>query len=83
MSDHISCPHCKGKGTQPLTGVYAETLKGCRRLCRKGGYVMANRDAEWFGCGPTALNNRLSRLEELGFLVSEKYGRQRRFKVTN
>jgi hypothetical protein len=76
----IRCPHCKGCGRLPLTGIYLDTLRGVRRKCAmKGGNVVANRDAAWFGCKATALNNRLVRLEELGFLRSEKYGRQRRF----
>lgn len=77
--DRVKCPHCDGKGHTELGGVYAETLQRMREHCSQGGYVVANRDAELFGCNPTALNNRLKRLEELGFVVSEKSGRQRRF----
>lgn len=74
------CKHCKGRGVLPLTGVYAETLRGVQRLCgRDGCYVVANRDAWWFQCKPTALNNRLRRLEEMGFVQSCWFGRQRRF----
>jgi hypothetical protein len=63
-----------------LTGIYAETLDMMRRLCRaKDDFVVSNRDAERFGCEPTALNNRLARLEELGFVFSERFGRERRF----
>lgn len=65
-----------------LTGVYAETLKQVRARCRKStDYVLAHRDAGlWFNCRATALNNRLSRLEQMGFLVSERFGKQRRFR---
>lgn len=73
------CPTCQGAGVIPLTGIYAETLRGVRRLASRGGYVVANRDASWFGCKPTALNNRLAMLENHGYVYSEKYGRQRRF----
>ena len=78
---YLTCPHCKGDGRLELTGVYLETLIGVRLLCAKSGHVIANQHAPAFDCKPTALNNRLRRLEELGFLVSERYGRQRRFKV--
>lgn len=79
-TDHTPCKHCHGTGKIPLTGIYLETLQGVRRMCaRKGGHVVANRDACLFDCKPTALNNRLSRLEQLGFLRSEMYGRQLRF----
>lgn len=80
MSDHVLCPHCRGRGIIELTGIYAETLRGVRRKCaRNGSYVVANRDAAWFGCQATALNNRLDALEKHGLLRSERYGRQRRF----
>lgn len=80
MADSYKCPCCKGKGAVPLTGVYADTLRGLRRLCRRpGGYVVANRDAPLFGCEATALNNRLAWLERHGLATSFKYGRQRRF----
>lgn len=78
--DTTACPHCNGKGRIPVTGVYAETLRGLRRWCKRPGmFVVANRDAYWFDCKPTALNNRLAWLESHGFARSEKYGRQRRF----
>lgn len=79
-TDTTPCPHCSGCGRIPLTGIYAETLRGLRRWCtRPARFVVSNRDAWWFGCKATALNNRLARLEELGLARSEKYGRQRRF----
>jgi response regulator of citrate/malate metabolism len=82
MADRYKCPCCKGRGTMPLTGIYAETLRDVRRWCaRPERHVVANRDAWWFGCSPTALNNRLAWLEEHSFIKSEKYGRQRRFFV--
>lgn len=75
----IPCPHCKGKGRIAVTGVYADTLQRLRKACKKLGYVVANLDALYFGCKPTALNNRLAWLEEHGLARSEKFGRQRRF----
>jgi predicted methyltransferase len=81
--DTIPCPCCEGRGRLPLTGVYLETLKGVRRWvrARPERYVVANRDAYWFGCKPTALNNRLAWLERRGLIRSEKFGRQRRYSV--
>lgn len=79
MIERYSCPHCRGRGTLMLTGVYAETLARLRRIYQHQDYVVANRIAWQFECSPTALNNRLARLEELGFLRSEIYGRARRF----
>lgn len=83
MKHYLQCPHCRGEGQIELTGVYAETLRGVRRWCaRPERFVVANRDWKWFAApSPTALNNRLAMLERHGFLVSEKFGRQRRFKV--
>lgn len=79
-TDYVTCPHCQGSGKLRVTGIYAETLRGLRRWCASPGrFVVANRDATWFGCKPTALNNRLAWLEEHGFARSEKYGRQRRY----
>ena len=64
----------------PLTGIYAETLQTMRTLlANRDAWIVANKDAKHFGCKPTALNNRLSRLEEMGFVLSERYGAQRRF----
>ena len=81
LPDFVSCPHCAGRGVYKLTGIYAETLKGLRRLsARPEGYAVANMHAGWFGCNPTALNNRLRWLEEHGFATSEQYGRQRRYR---
>lgn len=74
----VKCHTCKGSGLVVVTGVYAETLAGLRRLA-KSGYVVAGRDAAWFGCKATALNNRLAWLETHGLARSEKYGRERRF----
>ena len=81
MSDHTKCPHCNGRGKNPVTGIYAETLAKLRQLCKTQGFVVANRDAELFNCKATALNNRLAWAEEHGFAKSERFGKQRRFKA--
>lgn len=76
------CPYCKGTGDMQLAPIYADTLTILRRLTRKAdSYVVANADAERFGCEPTALNNRLAGLERMGFAVSEIVSRQRRFRA--
>lgn len=80
MKTFIECGCCGGQGSVTLGEVYEETLRGVRHLCvRQGRYVVANRDAAWFGCKPTALNNRLRRLEELGLVRCEVVGRQKRY----
>lgn len=83
MHDRIRCATCHGTGMIVVTGVYAETLHGLRRRCSRGGFVVANRDAAWFGCKATALNNRLAWLEAHGLAKSERFGRQRRFFAVN
>ncbi len=76
----LTCHHCKGKGMVELSGVYAETLRGVRRLCHQEvASVVANQWYKWFGCKPSALSNRLKKLEEHGFLRSEFFGRERRY----
>lgn len=79
--ESVCCEHCGGTGRRKVTGVYEKTLRVLRRLCGDTeSFVVANRDAAKFLCRPTALNNRLSRLERLGLVVSSRHGRQRRFR---
>lgn len=75
----IPCTCCNGTGKVELTGVDAETLAGARRYLSRYACLVANRAALWFGCQPTALSNRLKRLELLGLLKAEKYGKQVRY----
>lgn len=75
------CQMCSGTGKLAVSGVYKETLDGMKRLCARGGYVIANRDAKWFGCSGPALSNRLVWLEIHGYAVSERYGREKRFRL--
>ena len=77
----VICETCDGTGQRDITGVYEQTYKTLRRLCRRRKYVVAGRDANVFGCEPTALNNRLAWLEEHGLAVSERFGRERRFRA--
>lgn len=72
------CGYCQGTGQIKVTGVYAETYAILRKLRRP---VVAGRDAELFGCSPTALNNRLAWLESNGFAMSKRFGRERRYSV--
>lgn len=75
------CSACKGHGWIELTGVYLKTLETVERITKKkkSAFIVANQDAEQFGCTPTALNNRLAKLEQHGYLFSQRFGRQRRF----
>lgn len=43
--------------------------------------TLASARAEAFGCSGQALSNRLAWLEARGLLTSERYGRQRRYRV--
>lgn len=79
MATYISCGCCKGTGKVLLTGVYADTLLGARRYLKSHAYLLASETAGWFGCKATALSNRLKRLETLGLLKAQVYGRQRRY----
>jgi DNA-binding transcriptional regulator PaaX len=83
MSVVHRCPYCKGAGIVTLSGVYLDTLLKVKTWCKREGYIVAASAAADFGCKETALNNRLAVLEKHGYLVSERYGRQRRFKVKN
>lgn len=73
------CERCNGTGTVRITGVYAETYRGLKLVARAQGWVVANRDADWFGCSGPALSNRLARLEGMGLAKSETVGRERRY----
>lgn len=76
----VECGCCRGAGTVLLSGVYLETYKVVRRLCKKkSGFVVSGRDCDSFNCKATALNNRLVALEKHGLVFSEQCGRERRF----
>lgn len=79
MRIEIECHHCHGSGRLKLSGVYADTLAGLRRLTKAHGWTTAAKSASWFGCSPTALNNRFRVLEAHGLATSEWYGRERRY----
>jgi hypothetical protein len=67
----IKCRHCGGRGEIALTGVYAETLQLVKKNPRLNGAQLA----AIAGCKPTAMNNRLARLQLYGMLDSQLYGR--------
>jgi DNA-binding MarR family transcriptional regulator len=48
-------------------------------ICGPHEFIVANMHADCFDCKPTALSNRLKRLEAMGFVQSERFGVQRRF----
>lgn len=78
MPTHLRCPHCAGKGTIELTGIYAETLTLLRQQRREVSGADLARVA---GCKATAMCNRLAALERHGLAVSRRYGRKRLFRV--
>lgn len=73
----VCCPHCRGSGRIPLTGVYADTLE----LLRANGEATGADLARVEGCKATAMNNRLAMLERHGLATSRRYGRQRLYRV--
>ena len=79
MSKHnkVKCTRCNGTGKRPLTGVYAATLDLLRQQGESTGAFLS-RIA---GCEATAMNNRLSMLEQLGAATSRRDGRERIFKA--
>lgn len=74
---YVACPHCKGEGLREITGVYRETLELLRRHTGITGAALAASAR----CQPTAMNNRLARLEELGLVESTILGRERLYKT--
>ena len=76
------CEHCHGTGVVAIGDVYAETYRGLKRFSRGGGYCVANRDCEAFGCKGPTLSMRLTRLQQMGLATSVIKGRERRFRAT-
>lgn len=74
----IQCPCCRGAGTVELTGEYLETLK---ELLRLGREITGAELGRLMGVKPTAMNNRLARLEEIGVAVSRRWGRRRLYRA--
>jgi Fic family protein len=76
------CNCCGGTGRLEVTGAYAETLALLRRELRPRDEITGAALAAVAGCKPTAMNNRLARLEELGFVTSRRFGRLRLFRLS-
>jgi len=74
----VNCPCCKGAGRIELTGVYADTLA---LLTSHGKEATGAELSKVAGCKPTAMNNRLARLQDMGLVESRQYGRLRLFRV--
>lgn len=68
----VTCKHCGGRGRVELAGIYAETavLVGMNPGLNGAQLAMVA------GCEPTAMNNRLRRLEDLGIVEGQSHGRQ-------
>jgi hypothetical protein len=69
----IKCRHCRGRGTIPITGVYADTLT---RLRRCDSPVSGADLAAQMGVSNEAMCNRLRALERHGLTVGRQYGRK-------
>jgi DNA-binding transcriptional ArsR family regulator len=74
---YVKCKFCNGNGKMELTGVCAETLD----LLDATGEASGADLAKAAGCKATAMNQRLSYLENHGLATSRRYGRKRLFKV--
>jgi uncharacterized membrane protein len=74
----VRCPHCRGSGQVPLTGVHAETLALLNRQRREASGADLARKG---GCSGPAMCNRLAALERLGLVVSRRYGHLRLYRV--
>lgn len=70
----IQCSRCRGKGTVPLTGVYAKTMNVLKALGKPMNGAQIGR---LMGCKETAMNQRLIRLQGLGLAYGEWNGRER------
>jgi len=82
MKAKRKCPRCNGAGEVNIDGVYLETYKIARRLIKKNGDIVANRDKEHFeGASGSCLSNRLAYLERVELLVSQAHGRQKLYKL--
>lgn len=72
-----TCRCCGGTGREEVTGLYAETYWLLKKHAPCSGAELARVD----GCKPTAMNNRLSVLEQHGLVTSHKSGRRRVFET--
>ena len=57
-----------------------ETLDWLQRACKRGGHVVAARDAQTLGCCVPTLTRRLRRLVDAGLATVEKSGREMRYR---
>lgn len=74
----ITCHCCKGEGLIELTGDTALTYW---ELCKQKAEVTGADLAIVMGTAPTAMNNRLAKLEEFGLATSRRWGRKRLYKA--
>lgn len=72
IAPSVKCPHCRGLGRMPITGVYAETLRVVLFNPGRNGAELA----KLMGCKNEAMCNRLRRLEQLRLVESTPFGRQ-------
>ena len=77
----MKCSCCDGSGRVPFTGEYADTLDWIEANFTRGADFTGAELGKRLGIAATAMNNRLNRLEELGYLISIPYGRKRLYKL--
>lgn len=74
----VACSWCAGTGRVELTGEYRATLD---RLAALGREVSGAELGRLMGVAPTAMSNRLDRLEDHGLVTSRRHGRKRLFRA--
>ena len=74
----VKCPRCKGDGKIVLRGVLAKTLDIMRSFA---GDHYATALAYYADCTPSAMANRLHRLEEFGAVTSKRLGTVRMYRA--
>lgn len=74
-SPTMTCPHCKGCGRVPLDPASMETLAVLSKKQFISSIEVFHKIKGAYLREPTAANNRLTKLQELGFVVSERRGK--------
>lgn len=73
----VPCKACGGTGEVELTGIYRDTLLWLRNHPDPQNAAAIARILK---VAPTAMANRLTALERMGLVTSERYGRERRWR---
>lgn len=71
----VTCPCCHGTGQAPMTQPLVETLAILtQRPISTADIYAAVPGRDYFGI--TAINNRLNKLQKMGFVASERRGKE-------